>query len=597
MNVDKMVCICEIHKIKKSKKVFELLKKYNTEVYCEKCSSEIRYKRAPDLHIANNSKNILCEIFNKQKKFTADKIKLFYPNAFLCIENIKNAQPNNFKNRLNIFLYNPDLKCKKCNDGIVSFDHNNRAKEFCEKCNRVDATSELAIHINMEYWKHYLINNFNINVDIINISEKDIKISNLCKHYIDSIYTINKKKIKSLKSRGAYSICDDCNKEFYLKSDFIDMSYIIKDKWNFIKTLSEDSLLSYDPYIWAYIARHMIKYDASFTESKFMIKYDIHERPKCNVCKNSASFNLFSYDYSAHCNDHLYTYSESAGEIDIRKYLAELDIDYKEKCRGIIGKKELDIYIPSHNLAIEFNGLYWHSDKKKDKNYHHSKWLECKKNNIFLITIWEDDWNYKKEIIKSIIKNKVLKNTIKIYARETVLKIIDNKDKQKFLYDNHLQGDISAYLNLGLFYKNELVSLMNFGKKRMITNSLSNNIYDYELLRFCNKTGISVIGAASKLFSFFIKNYKFNQIISYSNLDISDGGIYNKLGFKYGGFAGINYWWSKNGRKYHRSNFMKHKLVKKGYDKNKSESEIMINEKYNKIWGTGNDKWIYELDI
>ena len=72
--------------------------------------------------------------------------------------------------------------------------------------------------------------------------------------------------------------------------------------------------------------------------------------------------------------------------------------------------------------------------------------------------------------------------------------------------------------------------------------------------------------------------------------------MYEKLGFECKGHTGINYWWTDNLQRYHRSGFMKHKLVKEGADKNKTEAEIMSMKGYSRIWGLGNIKWEWNKD-
>jgi hypothetical protein len=133
---------------------------------------------------------------------------------------------------------------------------------------------------------------------------------------------------------------------------------------------------------------------------------------------------------------------------------------------------------------------------------------------------------------------------------------------------------------------------MTFGKKRKILGQQS-SIDTYELLRFCNVLKTNVIGSASKIFNYFIKNYSFKSIISYANCDISNGNLYKILGFKEIGHTGINYWWANGRAKYHRSNFMKYKLIKEGEDPNNSEYEIMKKRGFHKIYGTGNIKYEY----
>jgi len=582
------VKVCSEHGTIITYKTFITGKTNNVECFCEKCSSKIRSLNLLDENQANKSKEFIKKLYLSRKMPSEDYIKIYFPNLFLKINSIK-VNPNTFKNKLNQYINNYDLKCKNkdCNNQ-VSFDKSHKPKEYCEDCNRKKAIRTTKDNFSKEYWIEYIKNYFNTNVKNLEIKDKNIIIHDYCKHY--NILEIKKSKIKFLKKQGIYSLCEECNKEYYLNNISDINSDVIKNNWNNIKMLSYESLMNNNPYIWAYIIKHMKDTNSSFQESKYMINYNINKKPKCLSCDNDALFSNEAYAYLDHCKEHLYDNYVSKGEIEIKKYLDELNIKYESNIRNLISK-ELDIYIPSKNLAIEFNGLYWHSELFKNKNYHYEKMKECQENNIQLITIWEDDWNNKQDIIKSIIKNKLGLIENRIYARETNINLVDNKEKSDFLLENHLQGNSPSHINLGLYYNNELVSLLTLGKKRMILNSLNNKEYHYELMRFCNKKNINVIGGASKLFSYFVKNYNPISIISYANCDISEGNLYDILQFKFVNHTGVNYWWFKNGIKYHRSNFMKHKLIKEGYDNDKSESDIMHERGYLKIWGSGNLKY------
>lgn len=113
------------------------------------------------------------------------------------------------------------------------------------------------------------------------------------------------------------------------------------------------------------------------------------------------------------------------------------------------------------------------------------------------------------------------------------------------------------------------------------------------MYRFCNKLNTQIIGGASKLFKHFINNYQVNKIESFSSNDISNGLLYNKLGFKLESET-ISYWYIKNKKRYHRYKFRKSELVKLGYDKNKTEFQIMEDNGYHRIYDTGQKKWIYK---
>jgi len=262
--------------------------------------------------------------------------------------------------------------------------------------------------------------------------------------------------------------------------------------------------------------------------------------------------------------------------------------------RKIIKPNELDVYLPELNLAFEFNGLYWHSERYKDDNYHLIKTEMCEKLDIQLLHIWEDDWNFKKDIVKSIILNKLGKNSNKIYARKCKIKeISDTKLLRHFLDTNHIQGYINSKINIGLFYNDELFSLMTFGSKRKIMNSLSNDD-EFEIYRFCNKLNTNIIGGASKLFSFFIKNYNFSKIISYSDRSYFNGNNYLKLGFKFYSNTSPNYYYTIKGKREYRFKFRKDILIKEGYDSNKTEQQIMLDRNIFRIYNSGNLKFIYE---
>lgn len=276
----------------------------------------------------------------------------------------------------------------------------------------------------------------------------------------------------------------------------------------------------------------------------------------------------------------------SSREIELKNFLNENNIKFLENSYKIIPPLSLDIYLPDYNLAIEFNGVYWHSEIYKDKNYHINKTNLCNRIGIDLMHIWEDDWKYQNDIIKSIILNRLNLLNNKIFARNCEIKEVnDTSLVKKFLNENHIQGYSHSKIKIGLFYNEELVSLMIFGKNRK----------DMELIRFCNKIGTSVIGSASRLFSFFIKNYNFNKIVSFSDISIFNGKIYEVLGFNFESQTNPNYWWVIGDIRKHRFNYNKKELIKQGFDSNKTEVEIMHERGYYRVWGCGQKKWIYNL--
>lgn len=380
--------------------------------------------------------------------------------------------------------------------------------------------------------------------------------------------------------------CPKC-KQIYLNSiDFsINDIEINRQKlieiYNYSAKLKENYLNVNEPYLYQCILNNTNK-NVSWNERVFLFKNNLYDKPICifKNCNKETFFSISNQRYTNFCKDHVGGFT-SKGELEVRDFISSFNINIK-KYR--INGNELDMYIPDLKLALEFNGLYWHNELYKEKKYHFNKWKICKDNNIQLITIWQDDWNNKQDIIKSLIVNKLGRNNNKIYARNCIIKEVSNIITNNFLKNNHLQGACNSSIRLGLFHNDELVSLMTFGKRNI------GNTTQFELIRFCSKIYTNVIGAASKLFNYFINNYKFEKIISYANCDISNGDLYEKLNFKNLGHTGINYWWSNNWEKIHRVKFMKHKISN---FEGRTEKEIMINRGYNRIFGTGNIKYEY----
>jgi hypothetical protein len=257
--------------------------------------------------------------------------------------------------------------------------------------------------------------------------------------------------------------------------------------------------------------------------------------------------------------------------------------------------KEIDIFLPELKLGFEFNGVYWHNELYKDKNYHKNKTETAEKNGIKLIQIYQDDWFYKNDIVKSRILN-LLGKSKKIMARKCEIKEInDNKLVRIFLRDNHLQGHISSKIKIGLFYNEELISLMTFGnlRKSMGQKSIEGS---YEMLRFCNKLNINVIGGASRLFKYFIEKYRPVFIVSYADRSWSSGNLYYKLGFMLDHKTEPNYYYVIDGIRKHRFNYRKDKLIKQGFDQYKTEHEIMLERKIYRIYDSGQLKYIFKTN-
>lgn len=298
----------------------------------------------------------------------------------------------------------------------------------------------------------------------------------------------------------------------------------------------------------------------------------------------------------------------SKPEIEIMDFLKSIGIsenDIITHDRKILGGLELDFYLPKFNIAIEFNGMIWHSEfmGNKSKLYHINKTEKCEALNIKLIHIFEYEWETKKEIIKSKLKHllKLNKSDI-IYARKCKLQEISSFVKNQFLNEYHLQHEDKSIMAIGAYYNNELVSVMTFGKPRIALGRKKFMDDEYELYRFC--VCKSVVGIAGKMFNYFIKNYNPSKITTYADKRFSNNtSFYNKLGFIFVKNTQPNYWYFSLKSPYdvyHRYSFRKSELIKRlqTFDPNLTEWENMQLNGYDRIWDCGNLKfeWIKPLE-
>lgn len=253
--------------------------------------------------------------------------------------------------------------------------------------------------------------------------------------------------------------------------------------------------------------------------------------------------------------------------------------------------KEIDILIPELKLAIECNGAYWHSELNgRDRSFHLDKTKICREHGYQLIHIWDFDWYNNDKIIKSRIKSYLKVNTI-IGARKCTIKIVEAQEAGAFLNQNHIQGTCQSSVRLGLYHGDLLVSLMTFGKSRF------NKKVEYELLRYVNIINYTVMGGASKLFTFFTKTYKAKSIISYSDMSFNSGSLYKTLGFNWSHCSAPAYCYTKNYTQLEsRVKFQKHKLklLLEIFDSELSEWDNMQLNGYDRIWDCGNDVWLWQ---
>lgn len=224
--------------------------------------------------------------------------------------------------------------------------------------------------------------------------------------------------------------------------------------------------------------------------------------------------------------DLLYT-DKSKGQAEIADFLHKLNIKFEENCRTVISPLELDFYIPSLNLAIEYHGLFWHQENKVGKKIHRSKYDQCRAKGIKLIQIFENEWLDRKEQVKSFLMSSLQLNNTKVYARKCDIRLIDQIEAKRFLEQYHILGSCNFDKAYGLYHNNELVMITTIGRHHR-------NATEWVLSRCVTKAGITVVGGLSKLSKKAFQDY--GKISTW--IDLRHG---NEIGWIKSGWSILKY--------------------------------------------------------
>lgn len=267
-------------------------------------------------------------------------------------------------------------------------------------------------------------------------------------------------------------------------------------------------------------------------------------------------------------------------------------IDFTQGDRTLIAPQELDFYIPSKGIAIEYNGRYWHNELVVPKKYHEEKTEKCLNKGVRLYHFWEGQDT---EIIKSRI-NQILGKSKRIYARKLLVKMVDLKERKEFFNRTHISGDVSCSFAVGLFDGTQLVSCMSFRKHKE----------GLEIARYSSELGTSVVGGFSKLLKFSTSYIKFQyqgvqKIITYCNRDWTSDykdSVYYKNGFKFIKNTGLimTYYNQNTGKTESREKYQKHKLIKLFPDYNGEDTNSFLRSRgILRMYNSGN--WKFEKEI
>jgi len=315
---------------------------------------------------------------------------------------------------------------------------------------------------------------------------------------------------------------------------------------------------------------------------------------ECDKCKSRFQYTRQFFTPSKEQTNYCPTcyprdYKTSDAENELAEFIESLGVRIERNVRSLIPPLEIDIFLPDHNLGIEYDGLYWHSQSVLESQGNDPLKSNVKRKQMInrgkaLIVVFEDEWKKSPEIVKSVIKSKISSHNRRIYGRQCSIQSVTTSQAKEFVNEHHLRGYNRCSVRYGLYYKNELVSVMTFSK-----SNVSRKSTDWEIDRFCSAKGVSVVGGASKLFKKFINDKNPTKVISYADLRWGDGDVYSKLGFRKISTTVPNYWYFMPNelKRYHRFSLRKNAKD----DTSQTEYENRLQEGWLRIWDCGNNKW------
>lgn len=318
---------------------------------------------------------------------------------------------------------------------------------------------------------------------------------------------------------------------------------------------------------------------------------------RCKTC--TTEFDDYIYDGAVpvcpHCYPTIPKYV-SGEETAVADFVESLGVSVIRSSRKHLGDgTELDIILPDHGIAIEYGGLYFHSEKSsgKAKQYHRTKMEKCAEKGLRLITMFSDEWLFHRDAVQNRLRQIIGVGSLRIYARKTECRQIDHASAKAFLEQHHLQGyGRTPTARYGLFSGETLVAVMTFGPLRR-SNNHTPSLGDWELYRFAS-TG-TVVGGASKMFAAFLREHDPKSVISFCDLRWGTGGVYEKIGFEKIGTTAPSYAWvEKHSIRHNRYSFRKQRLIKEGFPSNQTEEDIMFGRGFDRIWDCGHAKFVWK---
>ena len=251
----------------------------------------------------------------------------------------------------------------------------------------------------------------------------------------------------------------------------------------------------------------------------------------------------------------------SDGEREMCAFLRTLTDTLETDVRLNGSSIRFDAVCHKNKIAVEYNGVYWHSSTMKTRNYHRDKRRYAEEQGYRLISVWQHDWNTKRDKVEAILRRAFgVGPTRRLGARQTVLADLEYAEAAAFHSKGHLQdGRSVGSRHIGLTYRGELVAVATFKQRKA----------DMELSRYTVAAGTTVAGGLGKILKYLAPE---QPVVSYCDRDYFTGAVYDASGFEKTGES-LQLFYCTDEAAFPRERFMKHKLPALGIEVREGESE------------------------
>lgn len=271
-------------------------------------------------------------------------------------------------------------------------------------------------------------------------------------------------------------------------------------------------------------------------------------------------------------------------------YIESLGVTVQRQNSEVIPGRRVDLYLPDHDLVVEVYGTYWHREQFAGRDSHRERAASAVRAGARFLVIWEDDWIFRTDIVKSHLRHLTGTAARGVFARSTVVKELRYPDVADFLNTYHIQGAGARSAKFfGLEHSGELVAVSAWSRSG---NALTLHRY---------ATSRHVVGGMGKLLAFasaYARAHGLSEVVTFSDNEVSRGDMYRTLGFTLDRKIPPDYRYVIGNRRVHKSAYRLSRFrtdPNLTYVSGATERELADLNNIPRVWDSGKLRWVLNI--